>query len=200
MSQFSSEIAVKHSQYLWTAKWFFSSSLWIPGIQFLASKSSANTKIHIANNSSYHTPWRQEVTLVLTEDDLSSRLFFQQPSIFSKVYTIWQFLANKETFQKLENIFLKIQYIYQTLKRLPLKYFYCFCQNLKPQQTSAKTDSTTFSRNNLVSTNAPFSPLSLMYFLIQCWTNFLLMLVNYTLKFFDWINCRWTCYRICNKR
>ena len=83
MSQFSSEIAVKHSQYLWTAKWFFSSSLWIPGIQFLASKSSANTKIHIANNSSYHTPWRQEVTLVLTEDDLSSRLFFQQPSIFS---------------------------------------------------------------------------------------------------------------------
>ena len=105
MSQFSSEIAVKHSQYLWTAKWFFSSSLWIPGIQFLASKSSANTKIHIANNSSYHTPWRQEVTLVLTEDDLSSRLFFQQPSIFHKFTQFDNSLQIKKHFRSLRIFF-----------------------------------------------------------------------------------------------
>lgn len=92
MSQFSSEIAVKHSQYLWTAKWFFSSSLWIPGIQFLASKSSANTKIHIANNSSYHTPWRQEVRLILTKDDLFGCLLFQNQLNSSQACIILQTL------------------------------------------------------------------------------------------------------------
>ena len=78
-----SEVAVTHPPYSWTTKWSFSNFLYISGYSASRITIFSKYQVHIACNSIYHTPWRQKLSLVLTENDLSNCLFFQQQLIFS---------------------------------------------------------------------------------------------------------------------